>query len=83
MIYMPQTFDELECVLQLVVDSYNFVAGQRLEVTELGMNEDEAWLCREYQRGASPAAAQICLSAKQNEPPPAQSALYFFSRLNK
>ena len=32
---------------------------------------------------ASPAAAQICLSAKQNEPPPAQSALYFFSRLNK
>ncbi|MCH8340375.1 MAG: hypothetical protein IIA51_02300 [Chloroflexi bacterium] len=51
MIYTPQTFDELESVLQLVVDSCNFVAGQRLEVTEIGMNEDEAWLCREYHRG--------------------------------
>lgn len=51
MIYTPQTFDELESVLQLVVDLCNFVAGQRLEVTEIGMNEDEAWLCREYHRG--------------------------------
>ncbi len=28
MIYTPQTFDELETVLQLVVDSYNFVTGR-------------------------------------------------------
>lgn len=36
MIYTPQTLEELETVLQLVVDSYNFVTGQNLIVTDLG-----------------------------------------------
>lgn len=41
MIYTPQTLDELESVLQLVVDSYNFVTGQILEVSEIGRSQDE------------------------------------------
>ncbi len=36
MLYTPQTFDELETVLQLIVDSYNFVTGSALEITDLG-----------------------------------------------
>ena len=36
MIYTPLTFEELQTVLQLVVDSYNFVTGQSLAVSDLG-----------------------------------------------
>lgn len=39
MIYTPQTLDELESVLQLVVDSYNFVTGQNLETSEIGRSQ--------------------------------------------
>ena len=36
MIYTPLTLTELQTVLQLVVDSYNFVTGQYLAVSDLG-----------------------------------------------
>lgn len=36
MIYTPQTAEELESVLQLIVDSYNFVAGTSLTTADLG-----------------------------------------------
>ena len=36
MLYTPQTLDELETVLQLLVDSYNFVTGQNLDVSDTG-----------------------------------------------
>ena len=36
MIYTPLTLTELQTVLQLVVDSYNFVTGQNLAVSDLG-----------------------------------------------
>ena len=39
MIYTPQSLDELESVLQLVVDSYNFVTGQSLETSEIGSSQ--------------------------------------------
>ena len=35
MLYTPQTFDELETVLQLIVDSYNFVTGNSIDITDL------------------------------------------------
>ena len=35
MLYTPQTFDELETVLQLIVDSYNFVTGGTIDLTVL------------------------------------------------
>lgn len=41
MIYTPQTFEELQTVLQLVVDSYNFVTGQALAVSDLGTIQTE------------------------------------------
>jgi len=41
MIYTPQTLDQLETVLQLVVDSYNFVTGQDLSVSDLGTGQNE------------------------------------------
>ena len=41
MIYTPLTLTELETVLQLVVDSYNFVTGQDLAVSDLGSGENE------------------------------------------
>ena len=34
MLYTPQTFDELETVFQLVLDSYNFVTGKSLDASE-------------------------------------------------
>ncbi|MCH7586884.1 MAG: phospholipase [Chloroflexi bacterium] len=40
MIYTPQTLEELETVLQLVVDSYNFVTGQNLTVSDLGSSQN-------------------------------------------
>ncbi len=41
MIYTPQTLVELETVLQLVVDSYNFVTGQARAVSDLGTGPNE------------------------------------------
>lgn len=41
MIYTPQSFDELEIVLQLIVDSYNFVTGAALDVAGLEKQADE------------------------------------------
>lgn len=41
MIYTPQTLEELATVLQLVVDSYNFVTGQDLAVSDLGTGRNE------------------------------------------
>ncbi len=35
MLYTPQTLDELETVLQLIVDSYNFVTGGTIDLTDL------------------------------------------------
>lgn len=35
MLYTPQTFEELETVLQLIVDSYNFVTGSSVGITDL------------------------------------------------
>ena len=35
MIYTPQSLDELETVLQLVVDSYNFVTGGTIDLSVL------------------------------------------------
>lgn len=35
MLYTPQTHDELETVLQLIVDSYNFVTGGTIDLTDL------------------------------------------------
>ena len=35
MLYTPQTLDELETVLQLIVDSYNFVTGSTIDLTVL------------------------------------------------
>ncbi len=34
-LYTPQTLDELETVLQLIVDSYNFVTGGTIDLTDL------------------------------------------------
>ena len=42
MLYTPQTFDELETVFQLVVDSYNFVTGQSLQASEFVSNQDKS-----------------------------------------
>ena len=36
MIYTPQSHDELTSVLQLIVDSYNFVTGSTVDVADLG-----------------------------------------------
>ena len=36
MIYTPQTAEELESVLELIVDSYNFVTGGALTTADLG-----------------------------------------------
>lgn len=36
MIYTPQTLEELKSVLQLIVDSYNFVTGSSLTTSDLG-----------------------------------------------
>ena len=41
MIYTPLTFEELESVIQMVVDSYNFVTGQDLAVSDLGTSQTE------------------------------------------
>ena len=41
MIYTPQTLEELQTVLQLVVDSYNFVTGQELTVSDMGTGKTE------------------------------------------
>lgn len=40
MIYTPQTLEELETVLQLVVESYNFVTGQDLGVSDPGTSHE-------------------------------------------
>ena len=34
MLYTPQTQDELEIVLQLIVDSYNFITGSEVNIPE-------------------------------------------------
>ena len=36
MIFTPQTHEELKSVLQLIVDSYNFVTGSKIDVADLG-----------------------------------------------
>lgn len=36
MLYTPQSDDEAEVTLQLIVDSYNFVTGRSVTVTDLG-----------------------------------------------
>ena len=36
MIYTPQSHDELKSVLQLIVDSYNFVTGSTIDIADLG-----------------------------------------------
>ncbi|MFQ5945333.1 MAG: luciferase family protein [Anaerolineae bacterium] len=41
MIYTPQSPEELEAVLQLVVDAYNFVTGQGLDVSDIGVSQKE------------------------------------------
>jgi len=35
MLYTPQTLDELETILQLIIDSYNFVTGGTIDLTVL------------------------------------------------
>ena len=41
MLYTPQTFDELKTVLQLIVDSYNFVTGNSIDITDLELYSRE------------------------------------------
>ena len=41
MLYTPQTFEELETVFQLVLDSYNFVTGSSLDVSEFTSSQDK------------------------------------------
>jgi luciferase-like monooxygenase len=36
MLYTPRTMEELDVVVELVVDSYNFVTGRSMDATSLG-----------------------------------------------
>lgn len=42
MLYTPRTNEELDVIFQLIVDSYNFVTGRRVNATEIAAQSEDA-----------------------------------------